>query len=73
MDSDVSEILNPKAAERSRSSNFERTNEFLVKVALMRSLPPTERFPLMLETFRELLIRISKAELRISELEEKLL
>jgi len=69
---DEMDLINPEAAKRSKSSNLERTNEFLAKIAIMRSLPPHARFPIMVDTFRELIIRISKLEFRIKELEDKL-
>lgn len=66
------DYINIKAAERSKLSTFERTNEFLIKIAMLQGLPQHQRFSSMIEIFRELLIRVTKAELRINELEEEL-
>ena len=70
--SDNLDYLNKNAAERTTKSTFERTNEFLTKIAILQTLPPHARFPKMIEIFRELLVRVTKAELRINELEERL-
>jgi len=65
-------FLNPKASERTLKNRFDRTNEFLVKIAILQSLPSHEQSNKLQEILREVFIRMLQLENRIAELEEKL-
>lgn len=65
-------FLNEQAQKRSMNDPYTRTNEFLVKIAMMPSLPVHERPAKMQEILREVFTRMLQLEERIAELEEKL-